>query len=325
MIVDVKQGVIRPYYIGKNWQDIPTYLQVKNRSVIINTNSNDYVILSFSHGSANYLFMEDEITEAWTNLPSSSPIWLYWDIDLYTGKRTFGYTNIKPSSGNILPEEPFLDQHFFDLTDNTMKVWSGAAWEEKIRLFATEYNGGQTAKITRPFRVNNSQVGLNRSCEAGYILFDENFNPLKSGNKFITTDSILSTFKDFSGSSLGRGIINGNAVAPIPMYYCIQWADRDKSIKIAKSTDLTYNECIGIAIERFGRNQNRRFITEGYIEDKVVFNWDEPPNTNIFVGEYGEITAKPTTKHSIQRIGYIVNRHTIYVKLSRKHLINPPY
>ncbi|KKL09422.1 hypothetical protein LCGC14_2566020, partial [marine sediment metagenome] len=66
-----------------------------------------------------------------------------------------------------------LDQHWFDTSTNTMQVYDGTQFLEKIRVFAARINGNTLfpmgTNAAKPY--TGSQVGINQTTFAGQILF----------------------------------------------------------------------------------------------------------------------------------------------------------
>ena len=84
---------------------------------------------------------------AWGPNPGLFTSYLYWDLNLSSGVVTRGYSPVLPGFDTRTPLNPALDQHWFDLNVNTMKVWDGVRWNQKIRVFAGSFAGG-TGVIT---------------------------------------------------------------------------------------------------------------------------------------------------------------------------------
>lgn len=324
MLVNFRQGIVRPAYAGSVPDDtnIPTYLNKTSSGIFILASKDDPLLITFSHYNQNILFKEDKNYLAWPSPPSITPAWLYWDLNMDTGERTFGFTNIEPLIGSELPSNPTIDQHFFSLKDYTMKVWIGDLWLTVLRVFASVYNGSAPIPIVEPFFPNQSQVGLNDKSKSGYILFGEDEKPLKTYNNILTTETILRTQKNFYNNlDLPSKKLHGRSLEMIPIYKCITHRNRNKDLGVTTSSDPN-NPCIGITLEPFNKGDIKRYITNGYISDPIRFNWDEDPNTLLFVGPDGNMSTTPPNSVSIQRIGYIVDRHTIYVDLKEKILID---
>ena len=326
MRVKFRQGVIRPYYseILPGDPSIPSYLQKVGNTVAIRASFIDPIIVNFSHGTENYLYEETEDKEAWSSLITGSPCWLYWELDS-DGLIQYGSTKIEPLVGLTPPNNPVPDQHFFSIPKKAMLVWSGAKnkWESKIRVFATKYEHDFTPNISNEFAENRSQVGLNLESNAGYLLYTDNGMALKDGPNFVTTNRSLKTQGSvFNYNKIATEKVDGKATQNIPIHNCVAWDGPQRQMRKASYRDVN-NPAMGVTTYGAVRGQVRSFITQGYIHDPSRFNWEEDPNTLLFVGVYGELTTTPPRKISIQRMGYIVDRHTVYIDVGPQILIDP--
>jgi hypothetical protein len=320
MNVTLRQGIIRPYYLDFPISQIPSAYSVGQNNVSILSSSEDRLLIVLTYLRSNYLHIEDSEKVAWTNLPGGNS-WLYWDLDTVTGDITYGYTQVEPDYGSTLPPNPVNDQHFFLQPQNAMKVWNGSIWRDRIRVFAGKYNGQEVDNSD--FLDNISQVGLNGPTQAGFLLYDNDNNPIKANDRFITTETTLKS-KDshFNKTKIQTKRVDGRSIEPIGKYSCVTWKGRNRRLGVAKSTDRRH-PCIGIAVNNFFRNQVNSFVTQGYITDPIKFNWDIPINSPLFVGADGSIVSTPPRNISIQKIGYVVDRHTIYVDIKERVLIDP--
>jgi len=92
MRISFRQGVV-------SHQTGPTgFLQLNISGNIDCLANNRPVTVTTAHKDANYIFSEDKTVEnAWIG-PFAGPTkyWLYWDFDLLTWDRTFGYTTLEP-------------------------------------------------------------------------------------------------------------------------------------------------------------------------------------------------------------------------------------
>ena len=325
MKVKFRQGVIRPYYSELTPGDpsIPTYLNKVGNDVAIRASYEDPIIVNFCSRNKNYLYQEFGDKTAWKNIQGLGPHWLFWEIDA-SGKIQYGSTKLEPLVGNTFPDSPLTDQHFFSVTTRALYVWtSGRKWEEKIRVFATKYENQEFPEITPQFAENRSQVGLNYEASAGYLVFGENDTIIKEGSEFVTTDDkLLAQGGFFNRNKISTERIDALASQNIAEYECVTWSGPQRVITRASSLDVN-NPAIGVMLNGSSRYQVRQFINEGYIHDPVRFNWNEPPNTYLFLGVNGQLVTKPPMRASIQRMGYIVDRRTIYVDVGRQVLIDP--
>ena len=192
MLITFRQGLVRV-------QSSPAFLSLSSGDVNLNANT-DPTIIAFAHGSSDYLFTENSsITGAWSGpFNSGTSYWLYWNIDLFTGIRTFGYTTVDPDTdggfGSTLPSTPLTDQHFFDTSEGKMKVWNGSSWNTVIRVFAGNISSGG---VLTP-ETEGSQINLTQIKNVGHILFDSDGSPVKKFDRlgrghFFTTESPLNS------------------------------------------------------------------------------------------------------------------------------------
>lgn len=321
MIITFRQGIISS-------QTTPEFLTYINNEVNINATS-DPTIITFASENNDYLFTESEnIIGAWRNIPQNVDSWLYWDIDTFSGVRTFGITTTNPFQynngyGRNLPTSPPQDQHFFDMSVNKMKVYSGTRWIEKIRLFAAKILNGSVLQILP----KGTQIGLNQTRTAGHLLFDSQGNAIKSADRlgrgnFITTETYLNSQEDKNNSYKLESLQNlGKALEPIPKFYCISWKG-PQQIGVATSTDIE-NKCIGIASRDIALNETSVFITDGFITNYNNWNFFEPPGTSIWVGMRGEITTEIPKNWSMQEIGHVVSSDTVFIDIQPQILIDP--
>jgi len=314
MIITFRQGIITGQ-ISQN------FIQLVNGKVNINVDV-QRLDMAFAYGSMDYLFTESEnIVGAWGPFTNNTNTYLYWDIDLSTGIRTFGTSKYALTFGAVLPTSPNIDQHFFDYNDNKMKVWDGKRWNEKLRVFAGYVQGGAVLN-SQSF---GSQVNLNAQISLGYILYDSNRNPLKISDKtgrsvFVTTESSIYTQNDIHNAyKIDAVLMDGKALEPIPAFHCITWKG-PKQIGVASYVDYT-RPCIGVSVEKSGKDDVKQFITKGFVTNYNNWNFTAAPNTPLFVGSTGEITTTVPQQYSLQKIGHVVSPDTIFVDLQEIILI----
>ena len=325
MKVQFRQGIIRPYYSRLTPGDpsIPTYLNKVGNDVVIRANYRDPIIVNFCHKTKNYLYQEFDDKIAWKNIQGIGPHWLFWEIGK-DGTIQYGSTKLEPLVGNTFPQIPSVGQHFFHVSGRVMFVWTSARkWEQKICVFATKYENQEFPQITSAFAENRSQVGLHQEVSAGYLIFGESNKVIKDGDNFVTTeDNLLAQGSFFNRNKVATHRVDGLALQNIAKYECVTWSGPQRKISRASSLDVN-NPAIGVMVEGVSRHQVSQFITKGYIHDPTRFNWNEPPNTYLFLGVDGTLTTKPPLRACIQRMGYIVDRRTVYIDIGRQVLIDP--
>lgn len=314
MRLTFRQGLVKFQKSLTNVPDFLTFTPSGNISLKANLSP---TLITFAHGRVDYLFEEARTVEnAWQGPFLSTEVWwLYWDIDLKTGVRTFGRTKVQPYVGKNQPPTPQNDEHWFDTHTATMKVWSGTSWVEKVRVFAAEIRGG--AQII--YNSTGSQVGITSVVVfAGYILFDEDNKPVKKFNKFnlgefLTTESPLaSQTKRIQNFKLEAAFDTAEAVEQISQWKAVAFRGPNK-IGLARSTE-PYFPAIGIAAEPMLVGELKTYIVSGYISDPQ-WNYTDAPGALVFVGETGSLTTSPPQEHSVQRVGVVVDPTTLYINV----------
>ncbi len=312
MKVPFRQGIVR---IQTDIANNPTFLQLTPSGVTLNV-SPDPTIFTIAHGSVDYLFQEGtSIVNAWGGpfLPNVN-YWLYWDINLVTGIRTFGSTIVQPVVGANEPIAAAEGLHWYNTQTFRMSVRQSGRWVEVLRLFAGKLQNGAVLVPYLP----GTQIGINTPCYAGFILYDDVSAPVKkydmfNRGQFITTETPLaSQFSQLANYKLESAITSGQALEYIPAWYCIAYI-APQQIGLASNTTPNF-PCIGLATEDMYTGEVRSFITSGYASN-VNWNWTQPTETPLFVGATGEITAVVPQLYSIQRIGYIIDSKTILVNI----------
>lgn len=321
--ISFRQGIVRTH---------PTALQFTagNTKILVNAVSGP-VIYTFADGpDDDYLYEEaGTINPAWENLPTTSPFWLYFELDALTGERKFGTTIYQPIEDPSPPSNPQTDQHWFDMRPSyeTMNVWNGNRWVRKIRVFAAKVVG----TTIQPFDTG-TQAGLNTAVRAGFLLFDDQnkTRPLKrfdrrGRGKFITTEStIFSQFSNLTGFRPENAIVDGKAVEPIGLYQCVALKG-ERELGLAKYTDPDF-PCIGIALEGFATGEVHSYVSTGYLtDDNFALNapqvdFTKPPGTFVFVSDNGHMTTEVPQNFSLQQVGTIVDGDTIFVNIRQQIL-----
>lgn len=312
---EFRQGIVRHQTdTGGN----PTFLQpVSGGAQVALVVSPDPTVLTLSHSlEGNYTFQETQsVNPAWVGpFVSGTDYWLYWDIDLLTGERTFGHTLLAPIVAGSAPANPQPDQHWFDLATTTMKVFNGAVFTDKVRVFAAKYESGA---VLQPFPVG-SQVGLNQVVDSGFLLFDDENKPVKKFNRFnqgqfITSETkISSQLARLANFRLEAQFIVAKAIEAIPAFSPLAFKG-PKEVGLAKNTDPTF-PAVGLSAEDLYSGEVRGFITQGYVTNEL-WNWTQPAGTPIFYNSLGELTTNVPQSFSVQQIATIVDPRVIYVDI----------
>lgn len=319
MKIAFRQGIIR-YQSEPN--GLPTFLKKSGGGSSLDLIvSPDPTIVTMAYRSANYLHEESAtVLKAWSGLQSGVSYWLYIDIDMVTAQRTFGYTLYEPSYGTKPPTGVPEDYHWFDVVSHTMKVWNGISWSERIRVFLAQYEAGSIIKASG----FGSQVNINTSNDAGFILFDSDGYPVRKNHnrktfEFVTTSSIFTSVTAKSiNLTLDAICTTVRALEPIPAFSLVARTVSEtgqSGIKVADSK-IGPNHSIGLVQEDFFANEVGIITQSGYIHNEQ-WSFSETPGTILFLGLNGQLTSNPPQTGFIQIVGEVVSVNSIKLDLQQ--------
>ena len=330
MRLPFRQGIVK---YSSNNDKIPTFLYFNKWDEYIKLIvDNNNLLITFAHNDVDYLLEETvNVDKTWGPFTDNKKYWLYWDIDVKTAKRTFGYTTQEPINSFDIPENASEDQHWFNLKDNYiitydselqqnsykkiskngMYVWDGGYWIPKIRVFAGTFYNGEIKHSSLW-----SQVGLHENCDAGFILYDDSDTPTQQARvdgtyKFLTTVSPFTDTKVVTTTvSLSPIVHYGKASVPLLKNDLVSLSDNGDFIK-ASSYLLP---AIGFVKENVAQNQICMVVNKTNIEDSS-WNFQAEPSSPIYLSPTG-ISTTPPEMGVIQKIGYVVSPTNIFVDIS---------
>lgn len=142
-----RQRVLSAAMLSGAWN----FLSSDGLSVIINGSVNP-VIMSFAdgcgeNGNIDYIGVVRDKLSAWS-LPANNTSYLYVERS-DAGALTYGSTTIAPVEQDSAPSAGFNDAglSWFSTLESKMYVWTGSAWQHKVRLFVgTAKTDGSTVK-----------------------------------------------------------------------------------------------------------------------------------------------------------------------------------
>jgi len=307
--ISFRQGIIRYPSTGS----LQAFLVKSGANVNLQT-TNGIVDVALAHKDTNYLLTETtSIPAAWTGIPPSTDTWIYWDINLNTGVRTFGQTLLAPVFGTAAPSSPQEDQHWFNTLSATMFVFSNGFFREVIRVFAAKVNNTTFTPMgtiqSQPFA--GSQVGLNNTPSfVGRIIFDDDGNPIRrrNGTLFTTEDQFYINGSPANTLKFEANVLTAIGDETIPQFSVVKLVDFGK-ILLAGFNDLN-TTFIGMAMQNGNVGEVVTMVSQGTITNPV---WDwQVPGAPLWVLENGELTEDdpnlvdtvtyPTPKPPIARI-----------------------
>lgn len=315
MKISFRQGIIR---YQKDKAGNQTFLQRASVGNAINLMAiTDPTVVTIAQRRNNYIIEERvSVPNAWTNFTAGIDYWLYIDVDMITGQRSFGSSTFAPTYGPIAPSAPQLGQHWFDTNSLVMcmKVYNGTNFAEVLRVFVAKYQQGATII---PMAIG-SQIANNTPSDAGTILFDSEGNPVRkmlsrTQNEFFTTASIFSSTSSKSiNVTLDALCTTVTAKEPLPAFSLV-CHDEVGLIKLADCS--THDRvAVGIVQEDFYRDETGIYTAQGYVYNEA-WNWTDAPGTPVFLGNNGAVVVTPSQYHTIQQVGEIVSPTQIRLDL----------
>jgi PKD repeat protein len=311
MKLHFRQGIVR-YQTDINAQ--PTFLQKSTLDsqfvdVIVSPTA---TIITFAHHDANYVFEEPKtVQRAWGPFTTSQTVYLYWDINVLTAAFTRGATLYPPIYSGVAPSAPALDQHWFDMVTTTMFVWDGVKWIEKIRVFAAVYS---SSSVIKPFALG-SQAGLNVEIEAGNILLDGFFKPLRQSDGSFLTSTVNMSVVGLATKKVKveAELLELMALENLAMFDCVQVREGSRCI-LARNTDRM-TRVFGIAMEDMDAGETSSIVTSGLIRSDT-WHWPaQSVNRPLFCGQFGELTLIPPTRGVLQQVGSVYDTDAIHINI----------
>lgn len=314
MRISFRQGIVRCP---------PNFLELSNGAVNIIVPPAESVIVTFADGNSNYLLVERlDVPGAWPGpFPTGSQsFWLYWDLNILTGAKTYGYTIYEPIEAATAPIFAQNDQHWFDTANNKMFVWNAAAnrWQQKLRVFAAQLTGGATftsMSINSPlFTGTQTGIATPQQILAGALIFDADGKVVKRNNgAFFTTEDIAVTgIASSSQVKLGGLVLEGAAQTNIPAFTVVQFTDFNK-ITTANSNVVT-EAPYGITDQDAATGDIVSVMMEGVITNPA-WDWTSAGiNAPVYLDSQGQLTAIPPVTPIV--IGNVVDKDVILIKSS---------
>lgn len=314
MRITFRQGIVR----------CPAnFLELSNGNVSIVVPAAESILVTLADGNSNYLLTERlDVPNAWPgNFPvGSQSFWLYWDLNVLTGAKTYGYTTHEPIEAFTAPANPQNDQHWYDTAHNKMFVWSTAAnrWQQKFRVFAAVLTGGSlftSMSINSPvFTGTQTGIATPTPILAGALIFDADGKVVKRNNgSFFTTEDIAVTgVASSSQVKLGGLVLEGIAQDNIPAFSVVQFSDFNK-ITTASSSIVT-EAPYGIVDQDAAVGDTVSVMMEGVITNPA-WDWTAAGiNAPLYLDTFGQLTPQPPVTPIV--IGNVIDKDVVLIKSS---------
>lgn len=319
MLLHFRQGIVEA--------QLPAFFRVTYPSVdLIVTDTNTTV--AFAAGSKDYLHTEQEsVAAAWGPLHLGIDQWLYWDLDIRTGQRSFGITTREPIVASTMPTSPGSDQHWFDTSSNEMKVWTGNVWVKRIRAFACKLAQGRVpvSMSSNAPSYLGTQVGNNTDTFAGHIMYDATTgNALKNAQgMFITSEDRLSTKTiSLSAVKVASIIIEGEAQQNMASHTIVKFSEFGK---IVHADQFVADQPIqfGIIETNAVVGQTVNVVTSGMVSSNSFDFSALGVNTLLYCSASGQLVAEPVVPAQ-KPVAIVVDRKTIQLGVALANIDGGP-
>lgn len=294
MRLSFKQGIVQHQ---TDTFGTPTFLQVVGGFVSLMA-TNAPTVISIIHGvNKDYLYTERQTqNNAWGPFDAND-YWLFWNINLITGEREFGSTNLEPAQSVNPPVGPGVGQMWFNTVSQIWYEFNGASWVEVVRVFACKLVSGVTPismSINSP-DYRGTQIGLNTPTRSGALTFDMQGKPIRTGdNKFFTTeDQFFTGVSTGARLRVGNILVPGIAQQPLHKFQVVEFIDFNKILPATPFTQLT--RVYGIIEEDAPTGDVVDFVTEGMIFNED-WNWmglGALVNDPVYIDDAGEVQIVP--------------------------------
>jgi len=273
-------------------------------------------VATAAHGSSDYLMHFDRAVDAaWGPVTPGTNNYLFWDIDLLTAEVTYGIT-LLPLIVSALEPTKQHDQHWFDLTTTTMKVWNAARnkWQVKARVFAGTVLNGNTNQLVH--QLQGTQVALDVPGNPGFIMRDSMLQPLRQSNGEFLTDDTPVRVETTVGTS-GVLVQPVNRIVPvragenIPAMSLVYFSD-DDTVRLASSNPalIPARVPVGIILESLAQGDVGHMAPFGEITHD---QWDFANHAGepLYVDYNGQLTLTRPAGLMAYRAGFVKNRNTV--------------
>lgn len=297
----------------------PTYLQANGGhiSLVVAPRSFEGAI---AHGDADYhVVISSTVPTAWGPVTVGQTNYLFIGLDPMTAGVVYGTSLLEPVTGAIPPASPSHDQHWFDTTTRTMRVWnaSRAAWSPVIRLFVGRVVNGNTSQIIAAAR--GTTVGVSTPSTPGYVLLDEVGRPIRSASplgSFITTQTRARAQTTSGGA--GVAVSPGDNLIPVRAgenlaAFSAVYLHSDGSARLASGNPAEVNVKVPIGLVRDAlyTNQVGVLVQSGELASD---SWSWPiPGAPLYVDAVGQLTTTRPQGLLAHRVGFVKDERSIIV------------
>jgi len=268
----------------------PTFLDFSGGAVSLVVSPTP-TILTLAQNNKNYLFTEkSSVNNAWSGpFVPGVDYWLYWDINLVTGIRTFGFTTLEPFISANPPIAPQTGQMWWNTSSTTMFVFNGAQFIEAIRVFAAKIENGTTliSLSDQVPKFTGTQVGLNVPNFSGAFVFDTNGEPITNGDGsfFTTEDPFITGVPTGAALKVNSWIVEAITQQPVSKGQIVEFNGFNT---VVPAHPLNQNNVIFGMVEEDAVTNERVIIRTGGVVFNSNWNWNTAGiNTPLFIDNSG--------------------------------------
>lgn len=303
MRIDFQQGIVTHPMSGS----LQAFLAKTGTHVSLQA-ANGRTDVAFANGDQNYLLTESaDVPNAWGPLAPNTDYWLYWDIDMRTAVRTFGFTTLIPVVSNNAPAHA-AGQHWFNSFAKKMYVSQTGVWREVLRVFAAKVNNAVFTSLSlgignRPFA--GTQVGLNvPNVAVGRIIVDDQGNPIRrvNGKFFTTEDDFFTDGSPVNAIRLEANVVHATALVNMSRFSIVKYSEFGQ-LALAEYDDAG-SSAIAILLEDLTTNQTGTVCVQGVVVNPL-WNWPTV-GAPLWVGASGALVS--TDPHLSNPLTYPVSR-----------------
>lgn len=290
---------------------------------LVGTNTTKVNVL-FSHGAETYLHTESaDVPNAWGPVDSGVDYWLYFDINLRTGLRTFGVTTIQPVYSANQPSSPVNGMHWFNTASRKMYAYVTSSFIEVLRVFAAKLNTTTFTPLGSgvtglPFA--GTQVGLTASGKAGRILVDDEGKPIRRSNgAFFTTESLFFTNGSaISSNRLETSVNVATAGANLAQYTVVKFSDFGVVVP-AEYNDLE-TSLVVMTLDDLTSGEVGEVCSNGHIHN-IDWNWSTV-GAELWIDHEGLLTEN--NQHELDAITYPTNKAAVARVATKQSVLFKP-
>lgn len=248
-----------------------TFLQRVGNTVRLLTGNGPLRVVIADQNSSYVHEEAINVLDAWTSLPTTA-VYLYLNIDIVTGLRSFGFASLPPVYSPTIPVGPTAGLHWYDTSNNTQYVFENGGFIRTLRCFLAAVNQNTFTGLGPQNTFIGPQAGY-EAINAGRIIIQPNGSPLRlADTTLLSTETPLFIQGALASlTSLDNSTLTLKSASIIPAFSVIK-VGAENTAALADYVDIQ-SSVLAFGTTYLAPNQVSTFITSG-----VIFNaaWDWP-------------------------------------------------